>query len=722
MATRSVVVKGNQYVFDARPDRLDFRDRIYTPPVNNLPPSLPNTPKLAKLLHAYVGAGLILDQGGEGACTGFGLSAVINFLHFVRAEGRLTQKDKVSPRMLYHLAQYYDEWAGEDYEGSSCRGALKGWHRHGACLESLWPYRPNQFDPPLNGWDTDAVTRPLGVYYRINKDSVVDMQAALNDIGAIYVSANVHKGWTQLSKKTIKPNLSSIPVIKPSSTIIGGHAFALVGYTDVGFIVQNSWSSNWGGSGFGILPYEDWVANGTDAWVTALGVPVSRAGNSVVSPSYFVRSPSAASGIVFWDNGDNLGGEYEKPLTKDEAYQHTLLMGNNGDLVNCLVTAENAVAAARKVCYEAPLSWLNNTGTKGKPKKLAIYVHGGLNSHKDSIRRIRIMAPYFRENGIYPLFITWHTGALESLGSLLADCWEKLKSHASGPSQGLLDKLKEKLDDIARRITDSTDRALESASNVSVKAIWSEMKENAGRATEDGHALFVLAMHLAELRNQIPDLEIHLIGHSAGSIVLGHLLDLLQVSEHSKVASCTLYAPACTVPFANQYYGKAIKNGVLNQRDFYIHVLSNERELDDNVAHIYRKSLLMLVSRALERFHKMPILGIAAAFDPKYLQDGNIEDFWPAKGMHSGAHLKDLTAWQNIWWGSDGIAAGFSDKGENVPLGNLYLVKDEIYYNEKKSKDPSHGGFDNDIKVVEGTLLRITGAKKLAFPVKNLDY
>lgn len=36
--------------------------------------------------------------------------------------------------MLYELARRYDEWPGEGYEGSSARGAMKGWVRHGVCL------------------------------------------------------------------------------------------------------------------------------------------------------------------------------------------------------------------------------------------------------------------------------------------------------------------------------------------------------------------------------------------------------------------------------------------------------------------------------------------------------------------------------------------------------------------------------------------------------------
>jgi hypothetical protein len=64
---------------------------------------------------------MVLDQGHEVACTGFGLAATINSLLWRRkllhpdGKGNLTIKssepppEKVSTRMLYHLARFYDE-------------------------------------------------------------------------------------------------------------------------------------------------------------------------------------------------------------------------------------------------------------------------------------------------------------------------------------------------------------------------------------------------------------------------------------------------------------------------------------------------------------------------------------------------------------------------------------------------------------------------------------
>ncbi len=171
-------------------------------------------------LPAYAAGGHLLDQGSEGACTGFGLAAVVNYLLFVRdVPGPEGEARRVSPAMLYQLARMYDEWPGEDYEGSSCRGALKGWQRHGVCRESLWPYvldakgrrlhatpleDPTQPDDPERNRDVDALACTLGVYYRVDMRSVVDMQAAIRQNGAIYVAATVHEGWAVPTRKTLR--------------------------------------------------------------------------------------------------------------------------------------------------------------------------------------------------------------------------------------------------------------------------------------------------------------------------------------------------------------------------------------------------------------------------------------------------------------------------------------------------------------------------------------
>ena len=132
-----------------------------------------------------------------------------------------------------------------------------------------------------------------------------------------------------------------------------------------------------------------------------------------------------------------------------------------------------------------------------------------------------------------------------------------------------------------------------------------EIRELAMRIGEDDVLTVVLIGHGSydgeEYRFNVP-------GPDLTDRDLIQLFDLLP-ARNLDVASCHLYAPACTVRFALEHYLPAIEKQVLPRKRFHIHLLSDAVEICDTVGP-YRKSLLYLVSRALETCHKMPILGL----------------------------------------------------------------------------------------------------------------
>lgn len=716
---------------DARPDRLDLRDLVYRSPLRSLPARWPLDADLKKLLPAYVKAGRILNQGNEGACTGFGLACVTNYLYWLRhldAPRSRKLPDPVSPRMFYELAKLYDEWPGQDYEGSSCRGALKGWHKHGVCTEALWPYpldRDGQgvFERPAPGWDDDATQRPLGVYYRVDRKSVVDMQAAIYEIGAVYVSADVHDGWG-LTAAPLPVSHDKLPRIARMTQKSGGHAFALVGFNERGFIVQNSWGTGWGASGFAVLSYEDWVTNGTDAWAVALGVPqdLSDVKARPTGTAKSARAARAASGFRVmagrglgdvgatmriddnprddpWPFNHVFAHKPYQPLRTDEAYTHTLVSGNDGQLMSTDFTrARNDRAGlAREIVVERPAAWFK--GSRDKTLKLAIYAHGGLNSEIGSIQRIRVMAPYFLANGIYPLFFTWKTGPGETVKYMLEDLKHRI-TDSGDRTEGWLDRLRE----VA---AEAKDRAIEAVGRQFARGIWSEMRENAAGGATTDHVLDLAGRMLRELRDGLAKngktLEVHLVGHSAGSILLGHLLGRLGGPDLLPAASCELYAAACSSGFAVQHYGAAQQAGVLSLDRLRLHVLTDGNERADGLPSaerdIYGKSLLYLVSRALDDVRKQPLLGMERALvkpDAAWA-----EDQWNA------ASYVDIAAWLKLWPAGELLNRVATPKVRTTKTG------DQI--------DASHGSFDNNIDVLTGTLERIRGGTLVA-PIEWLDY
>jgi hypothetical protein len=107
----------------------------------------------------------------------------------------------VSPRMFYEMAKRYDEWEGEEYAGSSARGAMKGWHKHGVCSEQLWPYQAAHEDRNLtHERSQDAANRPLGAYFRVNHKDLVALHCALAEVGVLYATAIVHEGGREVGE------------------------------------------------------------------------------------------------------------------------------------------------------------------------------------------------------------------------------------------------------------------------------------------------------------------------------------------------------------------------------------------------------------------------------------------------------------------------------------------------------------------------------------------
>ncbi|HXI13711.1 MAG TPA: hypothetical protein VNM92_13865 [Thermoanaerobaculia bacterium] len=78
--------------------------------------------------------GPILDQGQEGACTGFAAAGVVNC-------GPRTHKPSLTntqARGLYKLAQRFDEWPGDAYEGSSVDGTALALRSLGRITKFEW--------------------------------------------------------------------------------------------------------------------------------------------------------------------------------------------------------------------------------------------------------------------------------------------------------------------------------------------------------------------------------------------------------------------------------------------------------------------------------------------------------------------------------------------------------------------------------------------------------
>ncbi|MET0270114.1 MAG: C1 family peptidase [Sphingomonas sp.] len=637
VAARPPAIAGR--TLDARPDTVDFRDRMFEPTLVEVP--------AVSDLDAYRTLALpVLDQGNEGACTGFGLAAVANFLARRRQfrayrdaplPDPLPPAEEASARMLYVLARRYDEWGGEDYEGSSARGAMKGWHKHGICRRALWEdCREPDRDLLTEHRASDALDRPLGAYFRVNHRDLVAMHAAITEVGVLYATARVHAGWNAVGRDGF---------IRFAPGTIGGHAFALVGYDREGFWLQNSWGDGWGKAGLARISYADWLTNGTDVWVARLGAPVTLGEGGAAR--MMAGAPRSYETYVY-----------------ASLRPHIVMIGNEGRLKPGGPYGLTEGGLEHILTQDMP-----GRMAKWKTKRILLYAHGGLVAEDAAIQHAANHKQPALDAEVYPLSFIWRSDAWTTLGNILRD------AVAGRRAEGVIDSAKDFMLD---RLDDTLEPITRAAGG---KALWDEMKENALLATASprGGARAV-ADTLARLVADGAIDEIHLAGHSAGGIFMAALASYLATDgtiaggplagargKGLTIASLSLWAPACTMALFYQTYLPLLDAERIDR--FALYTLKDEVERDDHCARIYNKSLLYLVSHAFERKWRQP-----------FASEGE-----PLLGL-----ARDVARTEEVM--------------RVLRTHDWHLAPDG-----KASDARHHGDFDDDRLTLASTLARITG-------------
>lgn len=263
------------------------------------------------------------------------------------------------------------------------------------------------------------------------------------------------------------------------------------------------------------------------------------------------------------------------------------------------------------------------------PVPLVIYAHGGLVNKGSGLKIAQKQVKWWKDNGAYPIHLVWESG-------LAASLWDAVKDSLPGRQ---------------RNLGDFFDGIIETAvRSARGDVVWSAMKRDAEHAsgpTGGGTALATLLS--AYMRAHPGQISVHLIGHSAGSIVHSHLIPALLAAGVPRINSLNLLAPAVrTDTFKSQIVPRLGKIDALTM--FTMH---DEIEQKDTCLGIYQKSLLYLIRGALESEPEAKILGleVSLAADPEladlFQRPGNgsrVEVVWsksdsgPRSGSQSRAH------------------------------------------------------------------------------------
>ena len=162
--------------------------------------------------------GVILDQGREGACVGFGWTAEALStpvaVDLTRAKADVPHDPTAFAQHIYHRAQELDPWEGTNYEGTSVLAGAKAMQEAGFLKEYRWAF---DIEDVI---DAILTTGPvvLGIYWY---DSMYDAPEG---------------------------------ILSVSGKIVGGHCITAVGYKmakdsvtgEDTIILQNSWGYSWG--------------------------------------------------------------------------------------------------------------------------------------------------------------------------------------------------------------------------------------------------------------------------------------------------------------------------------------------------------------------------------------------------------------------------------------------------------------------------------------------
>lgn len=201
MLAQPMPLRGGFETYDPRLDRVpEFDERSRNYPITALiEATQPQT--------RWWGHTVKLDQGREGACVGFAWSHELN-ADPVPIQGI----DDAFAQRIYKRAQQLDEWAGEDYSGTSVLAGAKAVAELGHLIEYRWAF------------------------------GIEDVILTLSHHGPVILGINWYSGM-------YRPDGNQY--IRPTGQVLGGHAIMAIAYDhEAGEIwLLNSWGAGWGWGG-----------------------------------------------------------------------------------------------------------------------------------------------------------------------------------------------------------------------------------------------------------------------------------------------------------------------------------------------------------------------------------------------------------------------------------------------------------------------------------------
>lgn len=195
----------------------------------------------------------VRDQKDTGACVGFATADGVLKWHYVQ-NGLIGKKDDTSPRFIWMANKEMDEINSFpttflEQAGTQTKIALKIARKYGCVLEKDLPMsgKLSSLEPQV--FYIKAARLRIASFHNIPYD-VNAWRKWLAQQGPILTRLDVEDSWMRAGETH-----GHLRTYDPDS-VVGGHAIAVVGYTQDYFIIRNSWGTGWGDDGFAYASLE----------------------------------------------------------------------------------------------------------------------------------------------------------------------------------------------------------------------------------------------------------------------------------------------------------------------------------------------------------------------------------------------------------------------------------------------------------------------------------
>lgn len=191
----------------------------------------------------------IRDQGKQGTCYAQATACMKEWQE-MRDNGF---NEYMSPQFFYNnRSNKYDNDPNND-DGMYGRDVMKLIKTIGICPEGLYKYGRIESKTNIPQFIYDEAKKYIVASYAqvLTLDS---LKQSLYENGPCLIAFPVYNYGPEFWRNT-------------TGSLYGGHAVTVVGYNTEGFIIRNSWGTNWGYDGYTIYRYEDWGSH-WEIWTT----------------------------------------------------------------------------------------------------------------------------------------------------------------------------------------------------------------------------------------------------------------------------------------------------------------------------------------------------------------------------------------------------------------------------------------------------------------------